>query len=193
MLKSLSIENYKGFYDLQSIEFAIPDNKKDGSGLTLIVGPNNTGKTTIIESLLLDKEKKFKITERHENKDPKIRIENSSGDFTEYTNINQGSAIEILGAGHKIQFELIPSRRYWAHQFNGVWEFSNLINESFKDDIRSASAFNLGPILKKILVDASLKSKFDPIMKSIIPHFTDWTMDTNEANQDYIKYQTIDG
>jgi DNA repair exonuclease SbcCD ATPase subunit len=52
MLKKLSIEYYKGFYEQQSIEFSIPNRKNEGSGLTLIVGPNNTGKTTIINVLV---------------------------------------------------------------------------------------------------------------------------------------------
>ena len=33
------------------LNFALPDNKTPGSGLTIIVGPNNSGKTTIIESI----------------------------------------------------------------------------------------------------------------------------------------------
>ena len=33
------------------LDFALPDNKTPGSGLTIIVGPNNSGKTTIIESI----------------------------------------------------------------------------------------------------------------------------------------------
>ena len=190
MLKSISLENYKGFLETQTINFALPDNLQDGSGLTLIVGPNNTGKTTIIEALLLTKDKKFKETERHQNSIPKIKIENSSGDTTEYTNINNGSVIVTSGKDHNIKFELVPSRRFWPYQFNGEWSFENLRNESSNSDIRNAGSFNLGPILKKILKDVSLKDKFNNLMKRIVPHFTEWTIDTNDSNQDYIKYKT---
>lgn len=38
MLKSLSIEQYKGFFEKETILFAEP-NTKNGSGLTLLVGP----------------------------------------------------------------------------------------------------------------------------------------------------------
>ncbi|PIR68625.1 hypothetical protein COU49_00155 [Candidatus Nomurabacteria bacterium CG10_big_fil_rev_8_21_14_0_10_35_16] len=193
MLKVISISNYKGFYKPETINFSIPDNEKPGSGLTLIVGPNNTGKTTVIEALLLNNTtKKFKVTERH-NDNPVIKIENSSGQITEYTNINNGSAIHMTGKEHNIKFELIPSRRFWSHQFNGEWEFNTLINESSNSDVRNSNPFNLGPMLKKILTTEVLKEKFDSSIKEIIPHFTDWTMDTNEANQDFIKYKTIDG
>ena len=74
MLEKLSIQNYKGFYEEQSIDFAIHDDLKPGSGLTLIVGPNSTGKTTIIEGLLFDENKKFRESERHPGKQPRIKI-----------------------------------------------------------------------------------------------------------------------
>lgn len=51
MIKELTISGYRGFGNEQTIKFAIPDNTKAGSGLTIITGANNTGKTTIIESI----------------------------------------------------------------------------------------------------------------------------------------------
>ncbi len=48
--KTLTISHYKGFYDKQSVEFATPKDKT-GSGLTIIVGPNNAGKTALLEAL----------------------------------------------------------------------------------------------------------------------------------------------
>jgi predicted ATP-dependent endonuclease of OLD family len=192
MIKSVAIEHYKGFYDVEKIYFAKPDGTNFGSGLTLIVGPNNTGKTSVIEALLLNKDKKFKNTERHNNLSPVIKIENVSGKETKYTNINDGAIITTSGEEHGIIFELIPSRRYWQHQFSGEWKFDNLIHESAAGDIRNSGSFNLGPILRKILREPSLKSKFDLNIKNVLPHFTDWTIDTNEANQDFIKYKTND-
>lgn len=53
-LKSLTIENYKLFEEKFSIEnFNVPDKIKAGSGLTLIVGENGCGKTTILDSIAL--------------------------------------------------------------------------------------------------------------------------------------------
>lgn len=190
MLKSLSLENYKGFYDAQTIGFAFPDGQKAGSGLTLIVGPNNTGKTTIIESLLINKDKKFKETERHTALSPRVKIENTSGGKTEYTNIGDGSVIEVTGEAHGIKFDLVPSRRFWSYQFQGEWTFSNLRTHSIASDIRNAGSLDLGPILKKILKEPTLKDRFDNYIKKIIPHFSEWTIDTNDANNDYIKYRT---
>lgn len=53
-LKNLEIENYKLFEEKFSIDnFNIPDNTNIGSGLTLIVGENGCGKTTILDSIAL--------------------------------------------------------------------------------------------------------------------------------------------
>ena len=46
--KELSIEYYSGFYEPNKLDFAIP-NGKPGSGLTVIIGENNTGKTSIVD------------------------------------------------------------------------------------------------------------------------------------------------
>lgn len=50
MLKSLEIRGLRGYSDSQALRFAQP-NGQPGSGLTIIVGPNNAGKSTFIEGL----------------------------------------------------------------------------------------------------------------------------------------------
>ena len=52
-IKKLSITGLRGFSEKTEIEFALPDNKNAGSGLTVLVGPNNSGKSTIIEAIHL--------------------------------------------------------------------------------------------------------------------------------------------
>ena len=51
MIKELSISGFRGFGQTQMVKFAIPDKEHVGSGLTIITGANNAGKTTIIESI----------------------------------------------------------------------------------------------------------------------------------------------
>ncbi len=50
-----TIQGFRSFKEKQELQLAIP-NGKVGSGLTYIVGPNNTGKTTIIEGLSMKAE-----------------------------------------------------------------------------------------------------------------------------------------
>ncbi|HAX53745.1 MAG TPA: hypothetical protein DDY59_15045 [Lachnospiraceae bacterium] len=50
MIKSISILGYRGYSTQKTIYFSIP-NSNPGSGITFIVGANNSGKTTILESI----------------------------------------------------------------------------------------------------------------------------------------------
>ncbi|MCF0062789.1 ATP-binding protein [Dyadobacter chenwenxiniae] len=50
MINKLSILGFRGFGDEQFLELAVP-NTEPGSGLTVLVGPNNSGKSSIIECL----------------------------------------------------------------------------------------------------------------------------------------------
>lgn len=55
-IKKLSIKNFRIFKDTDIFEideFNIPDNSSEGSGLTLIVGENACGKTTILDALAM--------------------------------------------------------------------------------------------------------------------------------------------
>lgn len=191
-LKSLLVENYKGFYEAQEIEFAVPDGEKEGSGLTLIVGPNNTGKTTIIESLLMGNgDKKFKESERHEGFRPRIVLKGTDGIVTQYSNITEDSSvIEISGQSHSIQFEVLPSRRYWSHLFSGQTSPASLMHNTRNAEVRNSQEINLGSYLKAILTNPEMLALFNSYLKELIPHFTDWTIDTNDSGQDYVKYKT---
>ena len=50
LISTLDIIGFRGFAQEQTLHFAQPTGAV-GSGLTIIVGPNNGGKSTIIESL----------------------------------------------------------------------------------------------------------------------------------------------
>ena len=50
LISTLDIIGFRGFAQEQTLHFAQP-NGAVGSGLTIIVGPNNGGKSTIVESL----------------------------------------------------------------------------------------------------------------------------------------------
>ena len=52
MIKYLEIHGLRGFGECQKVNFAIPSSHKRGSGLTILVGANNTRKKTIIEYLI---------------------------------------------------------------------------------------------------------------------------------------------
>lgn len=50
-IKSIEIENFKGYFGSHSVDFNIPDGTTEGSGLNIFVGENNSGKSTVFEAL----------------------------------------------------------------------------------------------------------------------------------------------
>lgn len=185
MLTGLSIEHYKGFFNKQEVTFSIPNNEKDGSGLTLIVGPNNTGKTSIIESVLLNKEKKFKESERHKGIPPNITLKTQDGIHT-YTNIDHGSQVQIDNE-HSIQFEVVQSRRHWDHKSGETCDVETFAWRSRDADVRNSNGLNTAAVLMGINRDNYQKNRLNLYMKELIPHFSNWTIDTNDQG-DYVKY-----
>lgn len=50
-IKSMAIENFKGFHGTHNLHFNVPDGVTEGSGLNIFVGENNSGKSTVFECL----------------------------------------------------------------------------------------------------------------------------------------------
>ncbi|MBH3300368.1 ATP-dependent nuclease [Serratia marcescens] len=50
-LKSMVVENFKGYHGQHGLNFNMPDGVTEGSGLNIFVGENNSGKSTIFEAL----------------------------------------------------------------------------------------------------------------------------------------------
>ena len=51
MIHKLSIEGFRGFGVKQTITCSLPDGETPGKGLNVLVGGNNAGKTTVIETI----------------------------------------------------------------------------------------------------------------------------------------------
>ena len=184
-LETLKIKHYKGFYDEETVEFAIPDGENPGSGLTLIVGPNNSGKTTLLEALLL--EGRVTESERHHNISPRITINDSV-----YSNTDGGSVIKMMDQSkpHGVEFEVVPSRRLWDHTSDaGLLGLNEFLMTTRHQDMRSTKiSARTATVLKDINNDQLLKDRLHGLMAQIIPHFANWTIDSSEQG-DYVKYR----
>ena len=190
-LKSLVIKDYKGFYWLNKIEFAIPNQEEGTLGLNVIVWPNNTGKTTILEALMLTKDtrdKRFNQEDRHWKDSPEVVL--IQGNDQEYKLKAEGSRIKIdwtLTA----KINVLSSSRYWDSEFFSENNTNDFLRSENGRSLRKDSKSYLSWLLSAIAKDEGKKEKFNEYMKKIFPHFSDWGIDSRN-NNDFIYYETWD-
>ncbi len=193
MLKKMTIQQFRGFYSKQTFNFAIPDGNK-GSGLTVVVGPNNSGKTTFIEALTFHhnsgNSKRFNDSERHGKRDPIITYTTDSG-TERITNVNKGSQITDNGFRlNELKIEIAPSRRWWQAQYSGTMDDVTYANQSAISSIRNSGDLGTAKKIANMYVDQLHRDKLSAFIKSLVQHFYFWTVGTREPAGDYLKYVT---
>jgi predicted ATP-dependent endonuclease of OLD family len=215
MLKSLSIAHYKSYYDRCEIKFATP---KEGSlGLTLLVGGNNAGKSTILTciSTMLGARSEyiFDRMDRHPDHDPSLEFEYCLGGVDQTIGLKKAAdayyskTVRLSHSQEYIDYRTtqgggqplvayVPSRRPWEDTLQGgasdLKGFESA-RESMGDQARlgNRQLERLGDQLKRI-IELGDKKNFDEILKSVLPDLHDWTTD-RVAGQDRIMYISSNG
>lgn len=126
MIKTLSIKGFRGYSKQARIDFGIP-NGKPGSGLNIIVGPNNSGKSTIVESInAFNANCSFSEGKRNQNANSQVILECVDENNILYsikTKPNGGSEVDYLVGGSKVDSiglgtYVLPSRRFVNYEFS---------------------------------------------------------------------------
>lgn len=192
MLKKITISGLRGFGVENTIEFSIP-NLERGGGLSVIIGANNTGKTTIVEGIKYyqcDKDSiSFSEGKRNAKTDKKVKITyNDENDKTVelYTVNNGGSQVELIGTTdyNNIPF-VLPSRRFVEYNMNktlNIPRVSYLLSQ-FTTNRKST----LNQYEYRIFKWVKNKNEFDKILKKIILEPFDWTVELNDSGSYYVK------
>lgn len=116
-ISELTIRNFKSFGDnLQPLKFNVPDNKTLGSGLNIFIGENNTGKSTVFETIDFLRDGTKKEINEIKNKNSKIN-EDMSVELTFSGSVN--NTIEMFSQPNKVNV----FKKY---------VFKNKIDECFK-------------------------------------------------------------
>ena len=190
MFKKLSIKGLRGFAREGILKPAMP-NGAHGSGRTVITGPNNSGKSTIIEAFKflgsVHRDPSFHVDLRNVNSDSVTIIATTTdGQFT-IKSLRPGSSSTIYDPKCSTLPYVIPSRRYFSPYFGrgSVGPREDFIRDhSSHAEVREQTLSRFESRLFRVEMD---KEKFDPVLKRVIPDFLDWSIDQDEHSQYFIK------
>lgn len=193
-LSKIEISNYRAFYESQTVPIAV-NNGRPGGGLTVIVGANNSGKSTILDALLLLKQgAKVPREERHGTDTVIIKLEDTDGGVRTISNTDGGSQLSKTGncPFDDGSFEFAPSRRHWSPRFRGESDTSAFRQNSYTVGRPDGMDDRLGARLASINRDTAKKERFNSLLRGLLPTFNTWTVETDN-NGDFIEYTTRGG
>ena len=213
MLNYVKLGQYKSYFTQQTIEFATPNRLQGQLGLTILVGPNNSGKSTPLNCIvdLLDNQKTLTVEQsaRHVNARAFLRVsgKTSSGgrpiDFSVEAHLEKNEAYQVktvlynniiapMSSINRKFFKYIPSRRPWSDRFS---QSSSMDYDQFEANAkiqRKNSDTQLGQILQTIATDPTHKAEYSKLVRQVLPSMIDWGLD-RIGGTDYVTYKTSTG
>lgn len=196
MIKEMHISGFRGFGVPQVVPFAIPNGEDFGSGLTIITGANNSGKTTIIESIRAFNGKESpSFSEGRRNKQAKEIVELKLVSDTEsISSIKSvpggGSSTEKTGSlANKIY--VLQSRRAIPFEFGKTqWDREQFI--MYSQNLSNQRDSSLSSFEARIFEIEKNKPAFDAVIQQILGEDFQWTVDQRDSGQYYLKYTKDD-
>lgn len=188
------IKDYKCFQGEQLLYFAIPKATQLGSGITYIVGGNNSGKTTLIEGLSIKDKRNIKTSERINGTDPEftlyaddVVVRKNALIRTESSTIKEDPKLP-----NENSFEIISSRRHWVSTANS--NFAN-VGDSFNGSVfnftNRQNDLDVGSELRAIESNNTKYDEFIALVQRVIPEFTKFAVAYEDHH--YIEYISNSG
>ena len=192
ILNRIEIEGFRGFKTKGIIDFAIP-NGKSGSGLTIITGRNNAGKSSVLESIRIragHQSPSFSEDTRN-NHLQEVEIKYTiNGNVETIKSRRKGSSeSQILNRTEKSNFFVLPSRRAFAPYFgkNPLERNDYLLNYAMPSQ-RTSVLTGFESRLFKIQEDEKKLQKFNDIFGEVIGRNPDWAIDMSAQGPYFLKF-----
>ena len=193
-ITSLSIKGLRGFSQEQAINFAEP-NGEIGSGFTILVGPNNGGKSTVIESLrALSMQENPTFSEGKRNKwadDSISLIANINGEIQQLKTVETGGSQTVREPANRFlkNCYVLPSRRFFRPYFNQGESNRQQYSVSYGlPDIRSSS---LDQFSQRLFVALEKLDDFNAVLGKVVEPPTKWTIDQSDQGGYFLKVDSF--
>lgn len=200
-IKKMEISGFRGYSKKETLNFSIP-NGMPGSGLNVIVGANNSGKSTIIEAMnilegntdLVSEDKRNKksgdkiniIVEDTNDVVYKVSTTEIGGGFISRKSFKNGN--EVPDRVHAL---ILNNKRNFSTFFSNMQSdrinyISNKANSEYRNENGTPNDFG------SRLLNIYRNDKFEIFQKElekIITPLPDWTIDAGSQNMLYLKFK----
>jgi energy-coupling factor transporter ATP-binding protein EcfA2 len=199
----ISVSGFRGFRQEAVLQLAMP-NGQEGGGLTIAVGANNTGKSTVWESFdavarKLKSDVSFSEGRRNRHSPDGVRIQATWADGCGFVvasqNVNTSETTGIWLGEHEhtsIEIVSVRSRRQFQPSFSkhansqrdwmiGAQDFSR---QRQPDDGFTGRLFDLHS-------NPAKKLQFDELMEEVIGHPFNWSIDLGEGQHGQSHYLKV--
>jgi predicted ATPase len=192
----IDILGLRGFATNQRLELAIP-NGKAGSGLTIVVGQNNAGKSSIAEAFAAVAGRPFIIRHFPEGKRNKaagdkifITLTFSSGyERSAKTVVVGGSQAQLTASGvweGELHIMVLPSRRFFTPFFSA--DPTSRMNYMVSLAEGSERSQPVNQIAGRLLnIQTHNKTEFNTILSQLIDPPPELIIDRSDVGSDYLK------
>jgi hypothetical protein len=201
----LRVGGLRGFATDESLTLAQP-NGQPGSGLTIVVGANNAGKSTVWEAFdgiarALRTPVSFSEGRRNRAYGDAVNIELASSDGSAFrlASTAPGTSETVLKpvlAGHDQgprDLVVVPSRRQFQAYFGRNVNLDRNWMSSAQEYSRNQQRDMFTGRLFGLHQDRSSLEVFNSLLREVVGYAVDWRIDQSDQGQYFLKFQGTDG
>ena len=202
---AITVSGYRGFAEPRTLSLAAPNGRR-GSGLTILVGANNSGKSTFLEAIDAVARARQQTTlsfsqpRRHREQDAvSIELQRNDGRSLKVSSVRSGSSqagAEWLpeGAGPtKFDVHVTPSRRQFSPYFGSSGTTGRNWGVTGQEFSRTELREQFVGRLRKVDQEEDARAVFDALLQRITGETLKWTIDELGAGQQFLKLIESDG